>query len=248
MQGLFPQTREPGFHPSRPANGVAVEDDSAVRLNSEALHDLVGPMNQMRSMADLLLKKHRGKLDDEAEALLGFIQTASDRLQNFVAGLRRHTRIVGQRQPARTFDANAILAGAIAMIQPAIEQSQAEVTHDLLPEVYGDPTQISYVFASLIDNSIKFRSEQPPCIYVRATIDGKAWVFSVSDNGIGIDPKHADRIFGVFKRVHNDAYPGAGMGLPIVKRIIETHGGTISVESHLGQGATFFFTLPMPGK
>jgi signal transduction histidine kinase len=82
---------------------------------------------------------------------------------------------------------------------------------------------------------------------VRATTNGKAWVFSVTDNGIGIDPKHADRIFGVFKRVHNDVYPGAGMGLPISRRIIERHGGTISVDSHLGQGATFSFTLPMPG-
>ena len=247
MQGLFAQTGEPGFQPSRPANGVAVEDDGAVRLNSDALHDLVGPMNQMRSMADLLLKKHRGQLDDETEALLGFIQAASDRLQKLVAGLRRHTRIVGQRQPARMFDANAILAGAIALVEPAVQQNQAQVTHDVLPEVYGDPTQITHVFASLIDNSIKFRSEQPPRISVRATTNGRAWVFSVSDNGIGIDPKHADRIFAVFKRVYNDAYPGAGMGLPIARRIIEGHGGMISVDSHLGQGATFSFTLPMPG-
>jgi len=248
MQGLFPQRREPGFQPPRTVNGAAAEDDGAVRLNSDALHDLVGPMNQMRSMADLLLKKHRGQVDDETEALLGFIQSASDRLQNLVAGLRRHTRIIGQHQPARMFDANVIVAGAVAMIQPAIEENQGEVTHDLLPEVYGDPTQITYVFASLIDNAIKFRSEQPPRICVTATTDAKAWVFSVSDNGIGIDPKHADRIFGVFKRVYNDSYPGAGMGLPIARRVIERHGGTISVDSHLGQGATFSFTLPMPGK
>ena len=247
MQGSFPQRREPSFQPSRPVNTAAAQDDGAVRLDSDALHDLVSPINQMRSMADLLLKKNCGKLEDESEALLGFIQAASDRLQNLVAGLRRHTRIIGQHQPARMFDANAILAGAIAMIQPSVEQNQAAVTHDLLPEVYGDPTQISHVFASLIDNSIKFRSEQPPRIYVAATTAGKAWVFSVGDNGIGIDPKHADRIFSVFKRVHNDAYPGAGMGLPIAKRIIENHGGAISVESRLGQGAIFSFTLPMPG-
>jgi light-regulated signal transduction histidine kinase (bacteriophytochrome) len=247
MQGLFPQRSEPGFQPLRPLNGAAAEDDGAVRLNSDALHDLVGPMNQMRSMADLLLKKHRGNLDDETEALLGFIQTASERLQNLVGGLRKHTRIIGQHQPVRMFDSNAALAAALAMIQPAIEQNQALVTHDLLPEVYGDPTQISHVFAMLVDNSIKFRSEQIPRISVTATTDSKAWVFSVSDNGIGIDPKHVDRIFGVFKRVYNDQYPGAGMGLPIARRIIERHGGTISVESHIGEGAVFAFTLPMPG-
>jgi light-regulated signal transduction histidine kinase (bacteriophytochrome) len=247
MQGLFPQRRESVFQPLRPVNGAAAEDDGAVQLNSDALHDLVGPMNQMRSMADLLLKKHRGNLDGETEALLGFIQAASERLQNLVAGLRKHARIIGQHQPARMFDANAALAGAIAMIQPAIEQNQALVTHDHLPEVYGDPTQISHVFAILVDNSIKFRSEQIPRISVTATTDSKAWVFSVSDNGIGIDPKHVDRIFGVFKRVYNDQYPGAGMGLPIARRIIEKHGGTISVESHIGEGAIFTFTLPMPG-
>jgi light-regulated signal transduction histidine kinase (bacteriophytochrome) len=247
MQGLFPQRSEPGFLASPPVNGAPTEDDGGVQLNADALHDLVGPMNQMRSMADLLLKKNRGQLDDETEALFGFIQAASDRLQNLVAGLRRHTRIVGQRQPARIFDANTILGGAIAMIQPAIDQNGAQVTHDLLPEVYGDPTQICYVFANLIDNSIKFRSEPPPRIHIAATTEGKAWVFSVRDNGIGLDPKYADRIFGVFKRVYNDAYPGAGMGLPIAKRIIERHGGRMSVESQLGQGAAFFFTLPIPG-
>jgi signal transduction histidine kinase len=120
------------------------------------------------------------------------------------------------------------------MIQPAIEQNQALVTHDLLPEVYGDPTQISHVFAMLVDNSIKFRSEQIPRISVTATTDSKAWVFSVSDNGIGIDLKHVDRIFGVFKRVYNDQYPGAGMGLPIARRIMK---GTVaqSPSSHIGR-------------
>jgi light-regulated signal transduction histidine kinase (bacteriophytochrome) len=246
MQGLFPQRPEPGFQPSAPLESAAAEDDGAVLLNSEALHDLVGPMNQMRSMADLLLKKHRGKLDEETEALFGFIQAASERLQDLVAGLRKHTRIVGQRQPARIFDANTALAGAIAMIRPAIEQNDARITHDLLPEVYGDPTQITHILASLIDNSIKFRSKQLPRIHITATTEGRAWIFSVRDNGIGIDPKHAHRIFGVFKRVYNDAYPGAGMGLPIAMRIIEGHGGRIWVESQLGQGATFSFTLPFP--
>ena len=237
---------EPGFRPSGPLTGVATDDDGAVPLNSDALHDLVGPMNQIRSMADLILKKHRGTLDDETEALLGFIQAASDRLQNLVAGLRRHNRIVGQQLPPRMFDANAILKGAIAMIQPAMEQSSALLTHDLLPSVYGDPTQICYVFASLIDNSIKFRSEQPPRIHVAATTEGNAWVFSVRDNGLGIDPKNADRVFSVFRRIYNDEYPGAGMGLAISRRIVERHAGKIWVKSSLGQGAIFSFTLPMP--
>ena len=221
------------------------EDDGSVQLTSEALHDLVGPVNQVRSIVDLLVKGYRGKLDDEGETLCGFIQAAADRLQTLMSGLRTHTRIVGRCQPARDLGANAIVAAATVMIQQAIAGSDALVTHDDLPEVYCDPTQISFVFASLIENAIKFRSEQRPEIYITAKPEENHRVlFSVRDNGIGIDPKYSERIFGVFKRIHNDAYPGAGIGLPIAKRIIERHGGRISVESQPGHGATFFFTLP----
>jgi light-regulated signal transduction histidine kinase (bacteriophytochrome) len=215
-----------------------------VQLNADALHDLVWPVNQMRSMADLILKRHRDKLDDEAEALFGFLQASSDRLQSLLSGLRTYSRIVGNCQPHRHFDANAILDVAQASIQQTIDQNHALVTHDPLPEIYGDPSQICYLFASLIENSIKFRRECRPDIHVTAVLEETDWLFSVCDNGIGIDPRHSDRIFGVFTRLHREAYPGAGMGLPIAKRIIERHRGTIWVESDLGRGATFFFSLP----
>jgi len=230
--------------PHRPAAGEWADDDTCVQLNADALHDLVGPVNQMRSMADLILKRHRGQLDDEDETLFGFLQTSSDRLQNLLSGLRTYTRVVGLRQPYRHFDANAIFAGALAAIQQTIDRNEAVVTHDSLPEVYGDPSQICYIFTSLIENSIKFRSQRRPEIHVTAIPDEHYRLFSVCDNGIGIDPRHCERIFGVFKRIHNDAYPGAGMGLAIAKRIIESHEGRIWAESHLGRGATFFFALP----
>jgi len=220
------------------------DDEYVVPLNADALHDLAGPVNQMRSMADLILMRHRGQLDDETEVLFGFIQTSSDRLQNLLSGLRTYMRIAGCGQPYRRFDANNALAGALVTVQQAIDRNDALVTHDRLPEVYGDPNQICCLFASLIDNSIKFRSQCRPEIHVTATPRADDWLFSVRDNGIGIDPKHRDRIFGVFKRIHNEAYPGAGMGLAIAKRTIESHGGRIWVESSLGQGATFFFALP----
>lgn len=230
--------------PLRPPGSESPDDDCCVPLNAGALHDLVGPVNQMRSMADLIQKRHRGKLDDEAEALLGFMQASSDRLQTLLSGLRTYMRIVGRREPYRLFDASASLAGALATIQQTIDQNDALVTHDPLPEVYGDPNQICYIFASLIENSIKFRSEYRPEIHVAAIPEESYWLFSVRDNGIGIDPKHSDRIFGVFTRIHNQAYPGAGVGLAIADRIVERHGGRIWVESHLGHGATFCFTLP----
>jgi light-regulated signal transduction histidine kinase (bacteriophytochrome) len=234
-----------GLHlsPPQPAGGEWA-NDTCVELNADALHDLVGPVNQMRSMADLIVKRHRGKLDQEDETLFGLLETSSERMQNLLTGLRTYMRIVSRCEPYRHFDAGAIFAGALATIQPAMDGSEAVVTRDALPEVYGDPSQICYIFASLIENSIKFRSQCRPEIHVTAIPDENGWLFSVCDNGIGIDPRHVERIFGVFKRIHNEAYPGAGMGLAIAKRIVESHGGSIWVESHLGQGATFFFTLP----
>ena len=230
--------------PSRPASGESADDGACVHLNADALHDLVGPINQMRAMADLILKRNRGKLDGDAETMFGFLQASSDRLENLLSGLRTHMRIIGRREPYRQFDANAVFAGALATIQQAIDRSEAVVTHDSLPEVYGDPNQICYIFASLIENSIKFRSQCRPEIHVTAAPQESGWQFSICDNGIGIDPRHNERIFGVFKRVHNDAYPGTGMGLAIASRIVQRHGGRIWVESQLGHGATFFFTLP----
>jgi hypothetical protein len=244
MEGVINSSTKPCAPPSQQEIALSA-DDGSVQLTAEVLHDLVGPVNQVRSMVDLLVKKYRGKLEDEGETLCGFIQAAADRLQTLMSGLGTHVRIVGRGQPARHLGANAIVAAATVMSRQAIEGSDAQVTHDDLPEVYCDPTQISFVFASLIDNSIKFRSEQQPRIHIAARPQENHQVlFSVQDNGMGIDPSYKERIFGVFKRVHNDAYPGAGVGLPIAKRIVERHGGSISVESQPGQGATFFFTLP----
>jgi light-regulated signal transduction histidine kinase (bacteriophytochrome) len=215
-----------------------------VQLNSDSLHDLIGPVNQVCSIADLILHKYRGTLDDEAEVLFGFIQNSANRLQMFAAGLREYAQIVASRGPYRRCDANDLLAGAQASIQGAIDQNRAVVTHDALPELYCDPSQISYALASLMENSIKFRGEGRPEIHISANSRESIWVFSVSDNGIGIDPRHKERIFSVFKRIHNETYPGAGVGLAITRQIIEQHGGRIWVESEPGRGAVFFFTLP----
>jgi signal transduction histidine kinase len=110
--------------------------------------------------------------------------------------------------------------------------------------VYCDPSQISCVFANLIENAIKFRSEHRPEIYLSVTPEQNSWVFAVRDNGIGIDPRHSERIFSIFKRIHDASYPGAGVGLAITRQVIKQHGGRTWVESKLGSGATFYFTLP----
>jgi len=230
--------------PLRPAAGEPAAEECTIALNADSLHDLVGPVNQMRAMADLILKKSRDGMDEDTRALFGFLQAASDKVENLLGGVRTYMRVVGQPMPHRVFDANAALAGALATIQESIDRSGARVTHDRLPELYGDPNQISFLFAGLVENSIKFRSERHPEIHVAAARAENGWLLSVCDNGIGIDPKHSERIFGVFKRIHRDAFPGAGVGLAIARRIVELHGGRIWVESQSGQGATFFIVLP----
>ena len=215
-----------------------------VPLDSGSLHDLLSPVNQMCTMADMVVQKYRGTLDSEAEVLFGFLQGSASRLQNLLSGLQNYTQTVGSRNPSRRCDANLLLAAALELVRPAIDRSGAQVTHDALPGLYCDPTQISQTFANLIDNSIKFRGESRPEIHVSAQADGDAWIYSFRDNGMGIDPRHSERIFGVFKRIHNDGYPGAGVGLAIAKKIVEGHGGRIWVESALGRGATFRLALP----
>jgi chemotaxis family two-component system sensor kinase Cph1 len=215
-----------------------------VRLNSDSLHDLMSPINQIGTISELLLKKYRGALDEDAETLFDFIQGSASRLQNLLDGLRTYMRVAGAPSSCRLCDANTLLAGAKASIQSEIDENGAVVTHDPLPELYCDPTQIGYAFASLLENSIKFRCEHRPEIHVSATAQENTWVFSVKDNGIGIDPTHAYRIFGLFKRIQNEAYPGAGVGLAIARQVVEQHDGRIWVESQLGRGAAFFISLP----
>jgi light-regulated signal transduction histidine kinase (bacteriophytochrome) len=230
--------------PLRQADGEPAAEECTIALNADSLHDLVGPVNQMRAMADLILKKNGAGMDEETEALFGFLRAASDKVENLLSGMRTYMRLIGQAMPPRVFDGNAALAGGLATIQDSIDRSEARVTSDRLPELCGDPNQISYLLASLVENSIKFRGECRPEIHIAARETENGWLLSVCDNGMGIDPKYRERIFGVFQRIQRDAYPGAGMGLAIARRIVEKHGGRIWVESQLGQGATFFIALP----
>jgi light-regulated signal transduction histidine kinase (bacteriophytochrome) len=129
-------------------------------------------------------------------------------------------------------------------LELSIRESAAEVTHDPLPSVYCDETQIAQVFQNLIGNAIKYRTDEPPRIHVWGDEGDGEWILSVRDNGMGIDPQYHERIFGIFKRLHGRELPGTGMGLAICKRIVERHNGRLWVESEAGKGATFRFTLP----
>ena len=141
-----------------------------------------------------------------------------------------------------------MLQRVLGDLRVAIEESGAEVTHDPLPQVMADNVQLGQVLQNLLGNAIKFRSQEPPRIHVSARQEGQQWVFSVRDNGIGINPRYAERIFGIFERLHpRTEYPGTGIGLAICKKIVERHGGQIWVESEPGKGAAFFFTLLIKG-
>ena len=214
-----------------------------IRLNYDSLHDLVGPANQVCSLTALLLKQYHGQIG-EAEAIVEHIQNSASRLQILLWGLRTYTQVIASQTPRRRCDANALVANSVSSRQTMIDESGAVITQDRLPEVYCDPNQIGYVFTGLVENSIKFRGEASPAIHVSAVSQDQDWLFSIRDNGQGVDPKSRDRIFYIFKRIHNDKYPGAGVGLAIAQTVIERHGGRIWVESEVGHGATFFFTLP----
>lgn len=218
-----------------------------INLNPDSLHDLAGPIHQISSMVELLVRKHQGLIDQETETLIGFIRNSADRLDLLLEGLNRYSEATGSSGVYLTTALNELLSNSLKSLREVIRQSEAVVTHDSLPEVHCDPSRVTYVFGSLIENALKFRREVKPEIHVSAVAHDEDWVLSIRDNGIGIAPAYHQRIFGVFKRVHQGTYPGAGVGLSIVQRIIEDHGGRIWVESEPGQGATFFFTLPRQG-
>jgi light-regulated signal transduction histidine kinase (bacteriophytochrome) len=218
--------------------------EASVPLTSDSIHDLAGPINQIGSLTDLILKKYGKSLDEDAHALFYYLHSSADRLQNLLAGMRRYMQVAGSPGAFLCCDGNALLAEALGMLQYSISESAALITHDPLPELCCDANQVRCALANLIENSIKFRDERTPEIHVGAILTEAHCVLSVRDNGLGIGPRYADRIFRTFKRIHNDVYPGAGVGLAIVKHVAERHGGRVWVESEPGQGATFFLEVP----
>jgi light-regulated signal transduction histidine kinase (bacteriophytochrome) len=220
------------------------DDGRGVCLNIDSLHDLSSPANSLCSVSDLILARYQGKLDEEAEVLFGLIQQSAARLRNLLAGLKTYIETIETGRPSCRHSADALLALALASLQHKIEEADVAVTHDVLPDLDCDPNQITYMFASLIDNAIKFRGKERPRIHIGVASAGSRWIVSVCDNGLGIDPRHHKAIFGMFKRIYSYRYPGAGVGLAIAMRIVERHGGNIRVESVLGRGATVIIELP----
>jgi signal transduction histidine kinase len=209
-----------------------------------ASHDLQAPLATIASYAQLLEKRYKDQLDSKASKFIDNIVHGCTRMQTLIDDLLEYSRVGRSRKPFQLTDCNHAVEQALANLQGAIRQTQAVVTYSELPAVMGDISQLVQLFQNLVGNSIKYRHDAPPVVHITACKQEKDWLFSVSDNGIGIATQHQARIFQIFQRLHTQKeYSGTGIGLAICQKIVERHGGYIWVESKPGQGSTFYFTL-----
>ena len=209
-----------------------------------ASHDLQAPLATIASYAQLLEKRYKDQLDSKASKFIGNIVQGCTRMQTLIDDLLEYSRVGRSRKPFQLTDCNHAVQQALANLQGAIRETQAVVTYSELPAVMGDISQLVQLFQNLVGNSIKYRHDAPPVVHITACKQEKDWLFSVSDNGIGIATQHQARIFQIFQRLHTQKeYSGTGIGLAICQKIVERHGGYIWVESKPGQGSTFYFTL-----
>jgi len=234
---------------------VRVKTQELLRSNAEleqfayvASHDLQTPLRAISGYLNLLTKRCEGKLDGDADR---FIQRTHEnvlRMQRLIQDLLTFSRLTTRARPFQPTDLNQVLGEVLEMLHPAIEETGAKITSEPLPTIRADYSQFLQLFQNLIGNAIKFRDSRPPEVHIDAQRVDRAWLFSVKDNGIGIDPQYSDRIFLIFQRLHSmDQYPGTGIGLAIGKKIVERHGGRIWVESNPGEGSDFKFLIPDPG-
>jgi signal transduction histidine kinase len=210
-----------------------------------ASHDLQEPLRMIASYTQLLQARYGDRLDQDAKEFIDYAVEGASRLQCMIEDLMKYSRVVTRGKLPDTVDAHAALGEGLANLSLLIAENGAVVTNGDLPQVKADRSQLIHLFQNLIQNAIKFRRPERPLIHVSASRGNDGWVFAIRDNGIGIEPQYFERIFGIFQRLHTRTeYPGTGMGLSICKRIVERHGGRIWVESELGEGSTFHFTLP----
>ncbi len=209
-----------------------------------ASHDLQEPLRSVAGSCQLLKRRYADKLDASAMEFIEFAVAGAKRMEELINDLLSYSRVSTKAKEPVIVDMNKVLANVLDNLRTAINDSNAEVTSSKLPTVAIDEWQVYQLYQNLIANSLKFKSNDQPKIHISATEEQGRWHFTVSDNGIGIDSKYFDRIFEVFKRLHTrDQYPGTGIGLASCKKIVERHGGEIWLESVVGEGTTFHFTL-----
>lgn len=209
-----------------------------------ASHDLQEPLRMVGSYVQLLARRYQGKLGSDADEFITFVVDGVARMKSLINDLLEYSRLGRRQHTYKPIGVQDVLKEVVGTLKMSIQECKATVTWTDLPTVASEALSLAQVFQNLIGNAIKFRAEHPPRIHIAAQQSDGVWVFSVADNGIGIDSKHRERIFDVFQRLHtSDKYPGTGIGLAICKKIVEHHGGRIWVEGEPGKGSTFFFTL-----
>ncbi|MBS1701079.1 MAG: PAS domain S-box protein [Armatimonadetes bacterium] len=210
-----------------------------------ASHDLQEPLRMVVSYMGLFESRYKGQFDERADKYINYAVDGASRMQQLVNDLLAYSRVGSQGRPFVSVRVDRVLDQVLHGLSGAIAESGTEITRDPMPEVLADELQLGLVFQNLIGNSIKFRGSEPPVIHIGVSEDDAFWTFSVSDNGIGIEPAYAERIFQMFQRLHErGVYEGSGIGLAISKKIIERHGGKIWLDTEPKEGADFRFTLP----
>jgi chemotaxis family two-component system sensor kinase Cph1 len=230
---------------SRYASHLAESNAELERFAYVASHDLQEPLRMIVSYLQLLARRYVGNLDQDADEFIGFAVDGAKRMQTLINDLLAFSRVGRQDRPPVAVDMESTFARVVANLEVAANEARAEITHDPLPDLVGDRSQLGQVLQNLVANALKFRGDAPARIHVGARRGDREWTIAVRDHGIGVPPEHAERIFVIFQRLHTRAeYEGSGVGLAICKKIVERHGGRIGVESHPGDGATFWFSIP----
>jgi light-regulated signal transduction histidine kinase (bacteriophytochrome) len=212
-----------------------------------ASHDLQEPLRKVSSFTQLLQRRYGGRLDERADQYIAFAVDGANRMQALINDLLAFSRVGRVHADHDTVNLEEVLDRTLDTLSVAIEESGAEITHDTLPTVVGDTTQLGMLWQNLLSNSLKFRSpDRPPRIHISAAPADGVWRFTVSDNGIGIEPEFQEKVFILFQRLHTkDAYPGTGIGLAMCKKVVEFHGGTIGIDPDHRPGTRVLFTLPV---
>jgi signal transduction histidine kinase len=229
--------------------------DEALRLSNEDLnqfayaasHDLQEPLRMVALFSQMLHSSYAGQLDTEADQYIGYVVNGAQRMELLLRDLLAYSQAGSALEgPTQQVDCGAVMERVMRDLAASVEESGATVAWSGLPVVAAHEGRLFQLFRNLVENGIKYRGLEPPKIRVSARPAGTGWIFSVEDNGIGIDPEYAHQIFGVFKQLHGHNYPGTGIGLAICQRIAERYGGRIWVESTLGAGSSFCFSMPAP--
>ena len=240
-------------HRIQSEEALQAANDSLTRANADleqfaysASHDLQEPLRMVLAYSELLKKRYGGQLSGDGDEFIGYLVEGATRMEHLLHDLRTFTQsaAIDQEDP-RGIDANECLLRTIGNLKTTISDNGATITHDRLPVLMMHEFQLEQLFQNLIANAIRYHSQAPPIIHVGAKRVGQYWELCVRDNGMGVDPKYKEQIFGIFKRLHTSSeVPGTGMGLAICQRIVEGGGGRIWMESEPGGGSTFFFTVP----